>query len=86
VWIEAQALGLAVQPISPVFLYGVERAELEQLSPRYAAPLERLRQELFDAVGAKAGEALALVLRLSHAPGPSVRSERRADRVQGRIS
>ncbi|MBC2642992.1 MULTISPECIES: Rv1355c family protein [unclassified Rhodococcus (in: high G+C Gram-positive bacteria)] len=86
VWIEAQALGLAVQPISPVFLYGVERAELEQLSPRYAAPLERLRQELFDVVGAKAGEALALVLRLSHAPGPSVRSERRADRVQRRIS
>ncbi|MFC0448308.1 Rv1355c family protein [Rhodococcus jostii] len=86
VWIDAQALGLAVQPISPVFLYGVERAELERLSPRYAAPLERLRQELFDVVGAKAGEALAMVLRLSHAPGPSVRSERRADRVRRRIS
>ena len=86
VWIHAQALGLAVQPISPVFLYGVESAELEQLSPRYAAPLERLREELFDVVGAKAGEALAMVLRLSHAPGPSVRSERRADRVRRRIS
>ncbi|PBC50813.1 hypothetical protein CJ179_08405 [Rhodococcus sp. ACS1] len=86
VWIHAQALGLAVQPISPVFLYGVESAELEQLSPQYAAPLERLREELFDVVGAKAGEALAMVLRLSHAPGPSVRSERRADRVRGRIS
>ncbi|MDJ0414946.1 Rv1355c family protein [Rhodococcus opacus] len=86
VWICAQALGLAVQPISPVFLYGVESAELEQLSPRYAAPLERLRKELFDVVGAKAGEALALVLRLSHAPGPSVRSERLADRVRRRIS
>ncbi|MBA8959616.1 molybdopterin/thiamine biosynthesis adenylyltransferase [Rhodococcus percolatus] len=86
VWICAQALGLAVQPISPVFLYGVESAELEQLSPRYAAPLERLRKELFDVVGAKGGEALALVLRLSHAPGPSVRSERLADRVRRRIS
>ncbi|MFC9836046.1 Rv1355c family protein [Rhodococcus sp. NPDC127530] len=86
VWIHAQALGLAVQPISPVFLYGVESAELEQLSPRYAAPLERLREELFDVVGAKAGEALAMVLRLSHAPGPSVRSERLADRVRRRIS
>ncbi|MDT2008216.1 Rv1355c family protein [Rhodococcus opacus] len=86
VWIDAQALGLAVQPISPVFLYGVERAELDRLSLRYAAPLERLRQELFDVVGAKAGEALAMVLRLSHAPGPSVRSERRADRVRRRIS
>ncbi|MEN0135014.1 MAG: Rv1355c family protein [Rhodococcus sp. (in: high G+C Gram-positive bacteria)] len=86
VWIHAQALGLAVQPISPVFLYGVEKGELEQLSPRYAAPLERLREELFDVVGAKAGEALALVLRLSHAPRPSVRSERRADRVRRRIS
>ncbi|MDV6280779.1 Rv1355c family protein [Rhodococcus sp. NM-2] len=86
VWIHAQALGLAVQPISPVFLYGVESAELEQLSPRYAAPLERLREELFDVVGAKAGEALAMVLRLSHAPGPSVRSERLADRLRRRIS
>ncbi|GAF50737.1 Rv1355c family protein [Rhodococcus wratislaviensis] len=86
VWIHAQALGLAVQPISPVFLYGVESAELEQLSPRYEAPLERLREELFDVVGAKAGEALAMVLRLSHAPGPSVRSERLADRVRRRIS
>ena len=86
VWICAQALGLAVQPISPVFLYGVESAELEQLSPRYAAPLEKLRKELFDVVGAKGGEALALVLRLSHAPGPSVRSERLADRVRRRIS
>ncbi|ABG97530.1 conserved hypothetical protein [Rhodococcus jostii RHA1] len=86
VWIHAQALGLAVQPISPVFLYGVESAELEQVSPRYAAPLERLREELFDVVGAKAGEALAMVLRLSHAPGPSVRSERLADRVRRRIS
>ncbi|WAM16532.1 Rv1355c family protein [Rhodococcus sp. JS3073] len=86
VWIHAQALGLAVQPISPVFLYGVESGELEQLSPRYEAPLERLREELFDVVGAKAGEALAMVLRLSHAPGPSVRSERLADRVRRRIS
>ncbi|PQP26028.1 Rv1355c family protein [Rhodococcus opacus] len=86
VWIHAQALGLAVQPISPVFLYGVESADLEQLSPRYAAPLERLREELFDVVGAKAGEALAMVLRLSHAPGPSVRSERLADRLRRRIS
>jgi len=86
VWIHAQALGLAVQPISPVFLYGVESAELEQLSPRYATPLERLREELFDVVGAKAGEALAMVLRLSHAPGPSVRSERLADRLRRRIS
>ncbi|KAF0960117.1 Rv1355c family protein [Rhodococcus sp. T7] len=86
VWIHAQALGLAVQPISPVFLYGVESADLEQLSPRYAAPLERLREELFDVVGAKADEELAMVLRLSHAPGPSVRSERRADRVRRRIS
>jgi hypothetical protein len=48
--------------------------------------LERLREELFDVVGAKAGEALAMVLRLSHAPGPSVRSERLADRVRRRIS
>ncbi|TQC51188.1 Rv1355c family protein [Rhodococcus sp. WS4] len=82
VWINAQALGLAVQPISPVFLYGVERTELAELAPRYAATLERLQEELFEVVGAKAGESLATVMRLSHAPRPSVRSARRADKVR----
>ncbi|WP_072688134.1 Rv1355c family protein, partial [Rhodococcus marinonascens] len=86
VWIQAQSLGLAVQPISPVFLYAVERAELEQLSPRYEASLVSLQQELRDVVRAKPGETLAIVLRLSHAPTPSVRSERRADRVRRRRS
>ncbi|MEU2006039.1 Rv1355c family protein [Rhodococcus sp. NPDC019627] len=86
VWITAQQHGLAVQPISPVFLYGVERAEFEHLSPRYAGSLEGLRRELVDLVGVGEKESLIMVLRLSHAPAPSVRSARRRDRTGRRTT
>ncbi|AOW94280.1 hypothetical protein BFN03_01920 [Rhodococcus sp. WMMA185] len=86
VWIEAQSLGLAVHPISPVFLYAMGEMELDQLSPRYGSSLLRLQRELRDIVRAKENESLALVLRLSHAADPSVRSERRTDRVRKRTS
>ncbi|MCQ4118369.1 Rv1355c family protein [Rhodococcus tibetensis] len=86
VWITAQEHGLAVQPISPVFLYGVERAEFEQLSPRYARSLEGLRRELVELVGVGKEESLIMVLRLSHAPAPSMRSARRSDRIGRRTT
>ncbi|MFZ2176440.1 MAG: Rv1355c family protein [Rhodococcus sp. (in: high G+C Gram-positive bacteria)] len=82
VWIDAQAHGLAVHPISPVFLYAVEQSELANMSPRYATSLGLLQQEFLDVVGAKAGESPALVMRLSRAPEPSVRSARLSDRVR----
>ncbi|MFC9786486.1 Rv1355c family protein [Rhodococcus sp. NPDC127528] len=77
VWITAEEHGLAVQPISPVFLYGVAEDELAELAPGYAGELATGSREwraLFD-VGAN--EAFALVLRLSHAGAASVRSLRR---------
>ena len=37
VWVIAQQCGLAVQPISPVFLYAHDDEDLEKLSPTHAA-------------------------------------------------
>lgn len=78
VWVMAQQSGLAVQPISPVFLYAHDSADLQALSPTYAQALQRLMND-FRAVSAiTAGESTALVLRLADAPATSVRSLRRA--------
>lgn len=77
VWITAEDHGLAVQPISPVFLYGPEEGELAGLAPAYTAELavgSGTWRELFQVGGS---EALALVLRLSHCASASVRSRRR---------
>ena len=74
--------GFAVQPVSPVFLYGVHRCDLEELAPQHTGELAECRQALLDLFGVTDQEALALVLRLSHAPPPSVRSRRRSLRVE----
>jgi len=77
VWIAAQELGVAVQPVSPVFLYAHSRAELVSLSPVYADQLTALRQEFVDVAGLSPDESAVLVLRLFDGPRPSVRSRRR---------
>ncbi|MGW0042449.1 Rv1355c family protein [Rhodococcus sp. NPDC003348] len=77
VWIAAEAHGLSVQPISPVFLYGLEEDELAGLAPAYTAELavgSAAWRELFEVDG---DSALALVLRLSHCASASVQSRRR---------
>lgn len=82
VWITSEDEGFAVQPVSPVFLYGVHRCDLEELAPQHTGELAECRQALLDLFGVTDQEALALVLRLSHAPPPSVRSRRRSLRVE----
>ncbi|MCG5434328.1 Rv1355c family protein [Mycobacterium sp. MYCO198283] len=77
VWIEAQRRGLAVQPVSPVFLHAVGDAELWKMSPRYADDLRSLQARLREVAGTQPDEALVLLLRLSHAAPASVRSRRR---------
>lgn len=78
-WIAAGRLGVAVQPLSPVFLHAVDAAELAEMSPPYGAELERLRVEFRRLAGIPADESLALVMRMtSPAPTPSVRSRRRS--------
>jgi molybdopterin/thiamine biosynthesis adenylyltransferase len=77
-WILAQQHGLAVQPLSPVFLNAQNHDDLDELSPTFAASLDRLQRDFRDLAGTGPGESQVLVLRFSHAPPASVRSRRRA--------
>jgi molybdopterin/thiamine biosynthesis adenylyltransferase len=77
VWIQAQDRGLAVQPISPVFLYAHTDDELRELSPAFAASLRDLQTEFRKLARTAPGEAHVLALRLASAPATSVRSRRR---------
>ncbi|PRC46931.1 hypothetical protein C6A85_87555, partial [Mycobacterium sp. ITM-2017-0098] len=77
VWITAQRHGLAVQPISPAFLYAHTDDELVELSPRFARRLAELQSEFRHLTAPRAGEAPVLMLRLTTAAPASVRSRRR---------
>jgi len=77
VWICAQEHKLAVQPMSPVFLYGADEGDLDELSPAYATELAGLQASFREVVGVESGHSIALVLRLSHAAETSIRSQRR---------
>lgn len=77
VWIVAQQHGLSVQPISPVFQYAHTADELHELSPQFAGRLAELQRQFVGLTAIGPGEATALILRLTSAPPPSVRSRRR---------
>lgn len=77
VWVVAQRLGLAVQPISPVFLHAVSRDELFELSPSFATALQSLQTDFRQLAGTKEDESQVLVLKFGHARRASVRSRRR---------
>jgi molybdopterin/thiamine biosynthesis adenylyltransferase len=77
VWVVAQRLGLAVQPMSPVFLHAVYRDELFELSPAFATALQGLQADFRQLAGTKEDESQVLVLRFAHARRASVRSRRR---------
>ncbi|MEW5808910.1 MAG: Rv1355c family protein [Actinomycetota bacterium] len=79
VWIRAQQHGLAVQPVSPAFLYAADDSDFAALAPRFAETLADLQYTLRTLVSANPAESLALVLRLSRAPKPSVVSRRRGE-------
>ncbi len=78
VWIQAQQrAGLAVQPVSPAFLYARDDRDFTALSAAFADALQDLQYTLRKLVCAEAAESLALVLRFARAPRPSVISRRR---------
>lgn len=79
VWIRAQQQGLAVQPVSPVFLYALDDPDFTELSPSFADDIAALQYTFRKLVCADAAESLALVLRFSQAPRPSVVSRRRGE-------
>jgi hypothetical protein len=81
-WIVAQQHGLIVQPISPVFLYAHDAADLTELSTPFADELGKLQQEFGRLVGVPAGHVPALVLRFAESGPASVRSRRTLDRIR----
>jgi molybdopterin/thiamine biosynthesis adenylyltransferase len=81
VWVHAQQRGLAVQPISPAWLYAHDTADRTKLSARFADELGTLQRQFIDLAGLDAGERIALILRLTTAAPPAVTSRRSAERV-----
>ena len=76
-WLTAEVLGLAVQPVSPVFLYAVDEKDFLRLGgERHVDTLIDLSQRFNKFWDLDDGEQVALLLRLSYAPPPSARSAR----------
>lgn len=81
VWIAAQREGLAVRPLSPVFLHARNAADLQGLSAGFAGELARLQDDFVRLTATDPEESIALVLRLTTAPPASVPSRRSLSRV-----
>lgn len=77
VWIRAQQHGLAVQPVSPAFLYAHDDEDLRELSPAFAEDLGDLQYNLRKLADTEEGESQVLVLRFCRAPRSSIPSRRR---------
>jgi hypothetical protein len=76
-WLAAEAAGLAVHPVSPLFIYAHGEPHLSELvGPGHGAHLGDLAGRFRTVFGLEGTEQLGLVLRLSHAGPPSVRSQR----------
>jgi hypothetical protein len=81
VWINAQQRGLAVQPMSPIFLYARGRDDLAGVSTTFADELHGLQEEFGQLVGLPTDAAIVLVLRIAVSETASVRSLRDFSRV-----
>jgi nitroreductase len=76
-WLTAELHGLAVQPVSPVFLYAVDEKDFLRLGgERHVDTLFDLSKRFNEFWDLDDDEHVALLLRLSHAPPPSTRSAR----------
>jgi len=82
VWITAQQHGLAVQPVSPVFLYARTPEELKELSGAFCDELATLQSQFRALVGTESGAAQILVLRLASSAPTSVKSRRDTNRLR----
>ncbi|MFE3259486.1 Rv1355c family protein [Nocardia sp. NPDC059229] len=76
VWVEAERHGLAVQPVSPIFLYARRPGELHTVSPEFADTLTSIQDRFLDVLGVPEQETVAVVLRLGYAAKVTVRSRR----------
>jgi molybdopterin/thiamine biosynthesis adenylyltransferase len=80
-WITAQQNGLAVQPMSPIFLYARGFRDLAEVSTAFADELSELQEEFQQLVGIASDAVLVLALRFAVSGPPSVRSQRDFGRV-----
>ncbi|MGO8936895.1 MAG: Rv1355c family protein [Mycobacterium sp.] len=82
VWILAQREGLAVRPLSPVFLHARNAADLNELSAGFSSELGQLQSDFVRLTATHPEESIALVLRFTTAPPASVPSRRSLSRVR----
>jgi hypothetical protein len=82
VWIHAERHGLAVQPMSPVFLYARTGEELAKLSEQFSGELSGLTSQFRTLCGVDADEELVLIMRFTSADPPTVGSRRCRDRIR----
>ena len=76
-WLSAELHGLAVQPVSPVFLYAVDEKDyLELGGERHVDALFSLSRRFNELWDLDDGERVALLFRITHAGAPAVRSAR----------
>jgi molybdopterin/thiamine biosynthesis adenylyltransferase len=76
-WLTAELHGLAVQPVSPVFLYAVDEKDyLELGGERHVDALFGLSRRFNALWDLDDGERVALLFRITHAGAPAVRSAR----------
>ena len=76
VWVTSHLHALAVQPVSPPFLYARTMDEHRELSPTHAETLQQLNFELRTLAKLDEAESIALVLRLGTAPRGAIYSRR----------
>jgi nitroreductase len=77
-WLSAELQGLAVQPVSPLFLYATNEEDLLSLGgERHLDEMYRLSQHFSEILDIEEGETLAMVMRVFHAAPPTVHSIRR---------
>ncbi|MEE2031876.1 Rv1355c family protein [Rhodococcus chondri] len=84
VWVAAQSLELAVQPMTPVFLYAEDGADLTALSAAQADSMDKLQAVLDDVVEKPSDCRLATLLRITRARPERPRSARRSDTLRTR--
>jgi hypothetical protein len=77
-WLSAELEGLSAQPVSPLFLYARTEVDLLNLGgERHLDEMYELSKSFREAWDLEEGETMAMVLRVIHAPPPSVHSIRR---------
>jgi hypothetical protein len=75
-WITANDRSVAVHPVSPLFLYALDDADLTVISPEFAPELRMLQRDFREVAKLRVDETAVLLLRLTSAaiePGPPSR-------------